>query len=138
MILISEKVFPANKETVKNMLEFIECTCKNRLQKPKLLKLLLIAEEALTNTVFYGYQEDDIDNHIIISCSCSGNKIIIKITDSGIPYNPLEGACKSVPSNLAQVSPGGLGKTFIKKFADQIDYTYDNQKNNLIITMYKK
>lgn len=137
MILIAEKVFPATKETLSNMIEFIEASFANQLEKPKLLKLLLIAEEALTNTIFYGYQNDNADKCVTIHCSYNDNEAITKITDNGIPYNPLEGECKYVATDLSHATPGGLGKTFIKKFADQVYYNRDNQKNNLIIIMYK-
>lgn len=99
------------------------------------MNLNLVIEEALTNIIFYAFT--DIERHEIkISISLNHQKRLrIKITDSGIPFNPL--AQKQPDINLpAEERPvGGLGIFLISQIMDRMHYSRQNNQN--ILTLNK-
>jgi anti-sigma regulatory factor (Ser/Thr protein kinase) len=98
------------------------------------MNINLVIEEALSNIIFYAFT--DYDKHEIkISVSLNNNMLIIKITDNGIPFNPLEQQQPDINLPAEDRPVGGLGIFLISQIMDEMHY--DRQKNHNILTLNK-
>ena len=104
------------------------------LSQALVMNINLVIEEAISNIIFYAFTDND-KHEIKISVSLNDNMLIIKITDDGIPFNPL--AQKQPDINLpAEERPvGGLGIFLISQIMD--DMHYARRKNQNILTLNK-
>lgn len=95
--------------------------------------LNLVLEEAISNIIFYAY--DDNDEHEITIEAIKKDKLIaLTITDDGIPFDPTkkEKPDVSLPADERQI--GGLGIFLIQKIMDRVEYNRVNKKNILILS----
>jgi anti-sigma regulatory factor (Ser/Thr protein kinase) len=97
------------------------------------MNLNLVIEEAVSNIIFYAYN-DDSKHEIRITVSLENSRLTIKITDDGNPFNPL--AQEQPDINLpAEVRPvGGLGIFLISQIMDEMKYNRNKNKNILTLT----
>jgi anti-sigma regulatory factor (Ser/Thr protein kinase) len=99
------------------------------------MNINLVIEEALTNIIFYAFT--DINKHEIkMSVSLNNNKRLrIKITDSGIPFNPLAQQQPDITLPVEERPVGGLGIFLISQIMDRMHYSRHNNQN--ILTLNK-
>jgi anti-sigma regulatory factor (Ser/Thr protein kinase) len=98
------------------------------------MNINLVIEEALSNIIFYAFTDND-KHEIKISVSLNNNMLIIKITDNGIPFNPLEQQQPDINLPAEDRPVGGLGIFLISQIMDEMHY--DRQKNHNILTLNK-
>ena len=107
----------------------VEWTLSERLVN----SLNLVLEEALTNIILHGFNDEN--RHIIeINFNKSGMEIFISIIDDGIAFDP---TIKQDPDILlsAEERPiGGLGVFLIKSMMDKVDYQRVDGRNILNLT----
>lgn len=131
------KSFEATLSDLPEMLSFVTSPIKELKLPPSLnMKIEVALEEALVNIIHYAYPshlgEIEIDWGII-----ENEKLVIKITDHGRAFNPLEKA-----SSVAGYIPveerkiGGLGIPFILNIMDHVEYLREDNANILILTKY--
>ena len=100
------------------------------LPMPLVLNLNLALEEAITNIMFYGY--DDEESHtILIEFSRTDNQLTIHIIDDGHEYDPTARLDPDITLAAEDRPIGGLGIFLIKKVMDQVDYERKENKNYL-------
>ncbi len=95
----------------------------------------LVLEEAISNIIFYGY-EDDMIHLIGIEFRTNREELSIKLIDGGKPFDP---TIKEDPDTNLSVEDrpiGGLGIYLIKQLMDEVYYERLDHKNQL--TMIKK
>lgn len=99
------------------------------------MNINLVIEEALTNIIFYAFT--DINKHEIkMSVSLNSKKRLrIKITDSGIPFNPLARQQPDITLPVEERPVGGLGIFLISRIMDRMHYSRQNNQN--ILTLNK-
>ncbi len=120
-------------ENVPDMVDYIAKIVESFAPRV-VFETILASEEILVNIVSYAYPngdgqlaiawEDDVDHH----------KFKLKFEDAGIPFNPLRYKEHNVSSSLEEMKIGGLGILIICKLSNEIQYTYVDGKNRLIIT----
>lgn len=100
------------------------------LPMPVVLNLNLALEEAVTNIMFYGY--DDEETHsILIDCSRQGDQLTINIIDDGHEYDPTARPDPDITLTAEERPIGGLGIFLIRKVMDQVEYERKENKNYL-------
>lgn len=100
-------------------------------------KIIAAAEEIFANIATYAYP--DIDNgDIDLFTNMHDNTYVVAFVDSGKKYNPLTKKEPVIHTDLKQRPIGGLGVFLAKKFADKIEYMYDNTHNILKIYVINK
>jgi len=98
------------------------------------MNINLVLEEALSNIIFYAYT--DIGKHEIrITLLLNNNCLMIKITDKGIPFNPLSQQQPDITLPAEERPVGGLGIFLISQIMDNIHYARQNNQN--ILTLNK-
>jgi len=103
------------------------------LPLPLVLSLNLVLEEALTNIISYGYDDQD-DHSIKISFQKTGDEMAISIVDDGHEYDPTSKEDPDITLRAADRPVGGLGIFLIKKIMDKVDYRRKENKNYFILT----
>ncbi len=98
------------------------------------MNINLVIEEALSNIMFYAFA-DDARHEINLSISVKDNRLTIKITDDGIPFDPLSHKQPDVTLPAEERPVGGLGIFLMSQIMDEMHY--DRNKNENILTLNK-
>ena len=98
------------------------------------MNLNLVVEEALSNIIFYAFTDSN-KHDIDIALAVNKNRLTIKITDDGIPFNPLSHEQPDVTLPAEERPVGGLGIFLISQIMDEMHY--NRQKNRNILTLNK-
>ncbi len=98
------------------------------------LKVLLIAEEFLVNSVIHGgklnpndgerYGELDPNKRVSAKIQINDAGFDFTVRDQGIGYNPMNNADPTLPENLE--NPDGRGLLLALSFSNAIDYEYEH------------
>lgn len=103
------------------------------MQSPLIFSLNLVLEEALTNIILYGL--DNQSEHIIeIEFKKSDDQLFISLIDDGIAYDPTQKADPDLTLSVEDRPIGGLGIFLIKKIMNQVVYSRKENKNYLMLT----
>jgi serine/threonine-protein kinase RsbW len=103
------------------------------LEPSMVLSLNLVLEEALSNVIFYGF-EDESKHVIEIGFAKTGNELLISIIDDGREYDPTVKPDPDISTPVEERQIGGLGIFLIKKIMDTVEYQRKEDKNHLILT----
>ncbi len=98
------------------------------------MNINLVLEEAVSNVIFYGFS-DAGKHEIRISISLENKLLTIKITDDGIPFNPLAQQQPDIDLPAEERPVGGLGIYLISQMMDEMHYA--RQKDQNILTLRK-
>ncbi|MBN2263954.1 MAG: ATP-binding protein [Prolixibacteraceae bacterium] len=98
------------------------------------MNLNLVIEEAITNVVFYAY-DDKLPHLIDIDFELDGNELVIVISDDGTPFDPTKKTDPDISLSVDDRQVGGLGIFLIRKIMDKVSYRRENKKN--ILTLVK-
>ena len=110
-------------------LEQMDCPMKQQMQVD------LAVEEAFVNVASYAYGEGTGPVTLSVSEEKETGRLVIRLSDSGIPFDPTarKEPDLSLPAEERQI--GGLGIFIEKKSMDELRYAYENGQN--VLTMYK-
>ncbi len=97
-----------------------------------IMSLNLVLEEALTNTILYGY-DDDNKHTIEVTFSLKGDNLIISLVDDGHPYDPTLKEDPDITLPPEERNIGGLGIFLIKQIMDTVEYRKTGNNNCLIL-----
>ncbi len=134
-----EVTFPATDEALQDANEFMEsaleeagCTMKNQM------KIMVALEELFVNVVHYAYEDagDDVDRYVKLALDFDDDDMILKIIDSGKPFNPLKKKDPDINLSAEERKIGGLGIYMVKQTMDEVDYDHDDGCN--IVTIKHK
>lgn len=115
---------------------FVEETIDNWGLMPAMaMTLNLVLEEAFTNIVNYGY-DDDQTHEVELKIEKQSDRLIVTITDDGVAYDPTLRADPDVSLPAEERAIGGLGVYLIRKMMDEVAYQRIGNVNQL--TMVKK
>jgi anti-sigma regulatory factor (Ser/Thr protein kinase) len=91
------------------------------LSIPLTMTLTLVLEEAFTNIINYGYQ-DDKSHEIELVFEKQNNRLFISLIDDGVPYDPTLTAEPDINLPSEEREIGGLGVFLIRKMMDKVSY----------------
>lgn len=128
-----EKVFPAEDGALDEAIAFLEdelskCDCSSKA----MVQLDVVLEELFINIAHYAYP--DGEGNVKISIDPVDEQVIIRFTDTGSPFNPLEKEDPDVTTCAEERDIGGLGIFLTKRTVDDISYVYLDGQNILQIT----
>lgn len=123
-----DKVFEAKVSELNNAIGFVEQFLETVNCPMKTAMNITIAfEELFVNVASYAYP--DSEGVAKVSLIGDNNKLTVIISDSGIPYNPLEKMDPDITLNANDRPIGGLGIYMVKKMMDEMSYEYFNGEN---------
>lgn len=94
----------------------------------------VVFDELLNNIISYGYK-DDRRHEIEVQITLSQRQLRVRITDDGIPFNPLEIDPPNVTAPLRDRKVGGLGIHLIRNMMDE--FSYERHANSNVVTFAK-
>ena len=96
-------------------------------------KIRLCSEEAVENVVRYAYEAGA--GYLEVGTEMEGNKIVVTLKDSGVPFNPLDTPDPDITLSAEDRRIGGLGIFLCKKLMDEIYYSFVRGSNNLTMKL---
>jgi len=97
------------------------------------MSINLVLEEALTNTILYGFEKDE-KHSLSISLRKREDEVTITIVDDGKAFDPTFLAGPDITLSAEERNIGGLGVFLIKKLMDSVQYKRAANKNFLVLT----
>ncbi len=90
--------------------------------------------EAVANAIKHGNSMDP-GKMVEVECGLEGDEVVITVRDQGEGFDPRELPDPLEPDNLLR--PNGRGIFFMKKFMDEIDYSFQPD-GGTVVTMRKR
>ena len=134
---MTNKTFPAKTESLSDVLGFVEETLEGFECPMKIQTAICVAiEEVFVNVAHYAYPESVGDMTLRIDLDEVSRTITFRMTDKGVPFDPLKKPDPDITLSAEEREIGGLGIFIAKKTMDSLSYAYENGEN--ILTMIKK
>lgn len=131
------KTFSAMIETLPEVISFVEENLEGYGCSMKIQTAICIAiEEVFVNVAKYAYNREGGNIGLGICFNEETRIVTFRISDKGIPFNPLDKTDPDITLSLEEREIGGLGIFITKKTMDEVNYTFENKEN--ILTMIKK
>ena len=134
---MTNKTFPAKTESLAEVLGYVEETLESFECPMKLQTAICVAiEEVFVNVAHYAYPDSEGDMELHIGFDSQSRAITFRMTDRGVPFDPLSKPDPDITLSAEDREIGGLGIFIAKKTMDSLAYAYENGEN--ILTMIKK
>ncbi|MGN0648831.1 MAG: ATP-binding protein [Oscillospiraceae bacterium] len=133
---MTEKVFPADDGALNDVLAFAE----EELEKAEcplktVMPITIALEEVFVNVTHYAYPSSSGEVRLAIDFDAESRQITFRMTDSGVPFDPLAKPDPDITLSAEERQIGGLGIFMMKKTMDEVSYVYKDGEN--ILTMKK-
>jgi anti-sigma regulatory factor (Ser/Thr protein kinase) len=102
------------------------------LTEDAIADLRLVAEEAVSNTIRHGY-DDDRAHEIRVRVTLDFGELTLEIEDDARAFNPLEAPLPDVTLPVAEKPIGGLGILLLRSLTDAQEYRRARGKNVLTL-----
>ncbi|MGD9047939.1 MAG: ATP-binding protein [Anaerolineae bacterium] len=123
---------PAETESLLTIRRFVEDACSLAgLDDSTSYDIKLAVDEACMNIVEHGYAGMD-PGSILVSLQYGRQKLVVRITDFGHPFEPSEPPAPDPEEKLAG-EPGGFGLYFIYRSVDTVSYQTTPSGNTLTL-----
>lgn len=134
---MTEREFPAEDGALNDVLSFAEEELDRFGCPPKTVMQLCIAlEEIFVNIAHYAYPGGKGTALLGIDFDEADRIVTFRMSDCGIPFDPLEKPDPDITLSAEERQIGGLGIFMMKVTMDEAEYAYENGRN--ILTMKKK
>ena len=133
---MTNNTFPAKTEALSDVLGFVD-QMLDRYECPmKIQTAVCVAiEEVFVNVAHYAYGDGEGEMTLGIGFDEENRAITFRMTDKGVPFDPLKKPDPDITSSAEEREIGGLGIFITKKTMDTLAHAYENGKN--ILTMSK-
>ena len=96
-------------------------------------------DELLANVVHHGGAQaaaSDVMLTLAVSDEAAQSRAAtLTVDDSGPAFDPTTHQTKTLPEDLMDAEPGGLGIMMVRQFSDRLAYQYRNGRNRLEVTV---
>ena len=134
---MTNMTFPAKTEVLPDILGFVEETLESFECPMKMQMAVCVAiEEVFVNIARYAYGDGQGNVTLGIGFDDTTRTVTFRMTDKGIPFDPLKKPDPDITLSAEDREIGGLGIFITKNTMDQVIYAYENGEN--ILTMTKK
>ena len=133
---MTNKTFPAKTDALADVLAFVEQALEKHECPMKIQTAICVAiEEVFVNIAHYAYPDSEGDMSICIGFDDKSRKVTFRMTDQGVPFDPLKKPDPDITLSAEDREIGGLGIFIAKKTMDSLNYAYENGEN--VLTMMK-
>ncbi len=131
---MAQMTFPATLENIEAATDFMNgilesAGCPMRTQ----MKLAVALDELMSNVARYAYAPGTGDVTVSVEVLEDPKRAVITLTDSGVPYDPLQKEDPDVTLSAEERGIGGLGIYIVKQSMDGMTYEYRDGQNVLTI-----
>ena len=129
--------FPAKTEFLDDVLGFVDQALDSFECPMKIQTAICVAiEEVFVNVAHYAYPDSSGDMTLHFDFDEVSRTITFRLTDKGVPFDPLKNPAPDITLSAAEREIGGLGIFIAKNTMDSLSYAYENGEN--VLTMIKK
>jgi sigma-B regulation protein RsbU (phosphoserine phosphatase) len=114
---------------------FEEYAEKVSIPLPVTMKVNLVFDELLNNIITYAYPESG-EHNISIHVERSPDRLLIIVTDHGVPFNPFSQAEVNTDLSVDDREIGGLGIHLVKNVMDE--FSYERHLDSNVVTLIKR
>ena len=135
------QTFSAQLDSLPAATRFVQAFCEQHgVDAHDALRLTLIVEELLTNTIVHGHRggQDGQDAPVHIDLMTGDTHLTLHFEDCAPPFDPLRYLADAAPSLDAppeQRPVGGLGLPLVARMAEQFDYVHADGCNRLRVVL---
>jgi sigma-B regulation protein RsbU (phosphoserine phosphatase) len=134
---MTSRTFKAQTEALSDALGFVDLMLEKYECPMKLQMAICVAiEEAFVNVARYAYPNGEGTVNLGIGLDSESRTVTFRLTDRGVPFDPLKKPDPDITLPADDREIGGLGIFITKKTMDSVEYAYENGEN--ILTMMKK
>ena len=134
---MTKQTFPAKVEALSDVLGFVDRMLELYECPMKIQTAICVAlEEVFVNVAHYAYPNGEGDMSLYLGFDDQSRTITFRMTDKGVPFDPLKKPDPDITLSAEDREIGGLGIFIAKKTMDSISYSYENGEN--VLTMIKK
>jgi serine/threonine-protein kinase RsbW len=128
---------PAKIDQLRGLIRFvIDHARMQGFSLEKIEEIELMAEEVLVNVINYAYPKTE--GSVEVYCHPDANdRLVIRVTDQGIPFDPMSVPRPDLSQGIEGRKAGGLGVLLVRELADEVKYVRDGQNNILTLTISK-
>jgi anti-sigma regulatory factor (Ser/Thr protein kinase) len=100
----------------------------------------LVVEEAVTNTIRYGYAgaPADAERLIELDVQVEPREVHVLIVDDGQAFDPMDADALLLPETLDDAQVGGLGLLMIRNTASSMAYERRDGVNRFLVTVARR
>ncbi len=112
----------------------IDGFCSARDMAPQIgYAVNLSIDEILTNTISYGYDDDD-PHRIEITVRLEGEKLVVVIVDDSRTFDPSQMRDPDIEASIEDRAVGGLGLFLVQQMMDSVEYQRRDGCNVVTLT----
>ena len=127
-------IIPATVESLENIVQWVDAALRpNGITESIISRMTLVIEELFVNIVNYAYPNEPGS---VTFTMYIGPCLKLILSDTGIPFNPLESAEPDLSVPIDDRKIGGWGIFLSRKLTDKITYERVNGMN--VLTVYKQ
>jgi serine phosphatase RsbU (regulator of sigma subunit)/anti-sigma regulatory factor (Ser/Thr protein kinase) len=132
---MTNQTFPAKTEALPDILGFVEETLESYGCPMKVQMAVCVAiEEVFVNVAHYAYGDVQGDMTLGIGFDPETRILTFRMTDKGIPFDPLQKPDPDITLSAEDREIGGLGIFITKQTMDTLAYARENGENILTMT----
>ena len=105
----------------------------NGVSEDKYHDIVLILDELATNVINYAYPDGGTHTFTLDLHKDGDERIVMKLSDDGIPFDPLARDNPDTESSLEEREIGSLGIFIVKQLSEVVEYSRVDDKNHLIV-----
>jgi serine/threonine-protein kinase RsbW len=132
-------IIPGRFDRVREACDFVVAGAERAGFDPdEVFRIQLACDEACTNIIEHAYGEEGA-GQIRVSWQNKKGAFIIELRDNGRPFQPENVPSPTVPDSaddLDDLKAGGLGLHFMRTLMDEVDFSFDDQGNRLVMVKY--
>ncbi len=121
-------------EELQRLVEFIEAFCHLHVLPDETSYHLNIALEELVLNVMRHGRCNPAEGSIRLEIELDGDTLNIELSDTGVPFNPLDRPAPDLTGNIAGRPVGGLGIHLVRSLMGSIGYQRREGRNHLHLT----
>ena len=132
---MAQITIPAFIDCLSDVMEFVESEMHGvNIDKKKQTNIQIAVGEIFMNIADYAYPSGE--GGVTVSISVNPEKISLKFSDCGEPYNPFAKEDPDTSLSVENREPGGLGIFIVKQLMDEIEYEHRDGYNILTVCKY--
>lgn len=134
-LIYEEKTFIATDAHLAEAIEYLKSQLVIAKASPKYVMQMSVAlEEIFVNVCNYAYGSHVGEITVAVKYVPEKHEVRVRVTDTGMPFNPLENKRPDITLPAEDREIGGLGIYMILQTMDKVTYKYEDGKNILTIS----
>jgi sigma-B regulation protein RsbU (phosphoserine phosphatase) len=123
---------PADLEAVEAVLDRL--AERARVPSDTMSQVRVVCDEVLANVIAHGFP-DEAEHEIEVSVAMGGRRLVLTVSDDGVPFDPLTVPPPDTSQPLEQRPIGGLGIHLVRHLVDEVAYERRGDRN--VLTLVK-